>query len=76
MIVLTPTTEQYNDLNNYENNSSKLIFVKDGSDKWIVGLEVLEDENFIDIREQLSELERIEYTTIIEENGINTETTK
>ena len=76
MIVLTPTTEQYNDLNNYEKNSSKLIFVKDGSDKWIVGLEVLEDENFIDIREQLSELERIEYTTIIEENGINTETTK
>ena len=68
MIVLRPTTEQYNNLNNYENNSSQLIFVKDGSDKWIVGLEVLEDDNFIDIRTELQELERIEYTPIIEEN--------
>tara|TARA_R110000782_G_C14572524_1_gene387554 strand:+ start:378 stop:593 length:216 start_codon:yes stop_codon:yes gene_type:complete len=67
MIVLTPTTEQYNNLNNYEKKSSKLIFVKDGSDKWIVGLEVLEDENFIKIREQLSYLQRVEYTPIIEE---------
>tara|TARA_R110000782_G_scaffold136451_1_gene228901 strand:+ start:356 stop:562 length:207 start_codon:yes stop_codon:yes gene_type:complete len=67
MIVLRPTTEQYNNLNNYENNSSQLIFVKDGSDKWIVGLEVLEDDNFIDIRTELQELERVEYTPIIEE---------
>ena len=67
MIVLTPTTGQYNKLNNYENNSSQLIFVKDGSDKWIVGLEVLEDENFIDIRTELHRLQRINYTPIIEE---------
>ena len=67
MIVLTPTTEQYEILNNYSNNSSKLIFVKDGSNKWIVGLEVLQDDNFIDIRTELHRLERINYTPIIEE---------
>jgi hypothetical protein len=68
MIVLTPTQKQYDFLNEYQNKSSKLIFVKDGSDKWIVGLEVLEDINFSEIREQLSELQRIEYTAITEDN--------
>lgn len=66
MIVLHPTLEQYNALNGYSKNSSKLLFVKDGSDKWIVGLEVLNDTNFEAIHNQLNELERIEYTPIIE----------
>jgi hypothetical protein len=67
MIVLHPNTEQYNALNGYKHNSSELQFVKDGSHRWIVGLEVLNDENFIAIYTQLNELERIEYTPIIEE---------
>ena len=67
MIVLHPNTEQYNDLNGYIKNSSKLEFVKDSSDIWIVGLEVLNDSNFEAIKEQLNELERIEYTQIQEE---------
>ena len=62
MIVLHPNTEQYNDLNGYIKNSSKLEFVKDSSDIWIVGLEVLNDINFTEIHDQLNELERIEYT--------------
>ena len=61
-MVLHPNSEQYTDLNGYTNNSSELLFVKDGSDKWIVGLEVLDDPNFIDIHDQLEQLERIEYT--------------
>jgi hypothetical protein len=65
MIVLHPNTEQYNALNGYINGSSKLEFVLDGSGKYIVGLEVLEDPNFSEIHEQLNELERIEYTPII-----------
>jgi hypothetical protein len=64
MIVLHPNTEQYNTLNGYHHNSSELLFVKDGSDRWIVGLEVLTDESFIAIQSQLNELERIEYTPI------------
>jgi hypothetical protein len=62
MIVLHPNLEQYTALNGYKNNSSELLFVKDGSDRWIVGLEVLNDPNFSEIYDQLNELERIEYT--------------
>jgi hypothetical protein len=62
MIVLHPNTEQYNALNGYKYNSSELLFVKDGSDKWIVGVEVLNDPNFAEIHDQLKQLERIEYT--------------
>jgi hypothetical protein len=62
MLVLHPNTEQYSALNGYKNNSSELLFVKDGSDRWIVGLEVLNDSNFSEIHDQLNELERIEYT--------------
>jgi len=66
MLVLHPNLEQYNTLNGYKNNASELLFVKDGSDKWIVGIEVLNDENFTAIHNQLNQLERIEYTPIIE----------
>jgi quinol-cytochrome oxidoreductase complex cytochrome b subunit len=43
MIVLHPNTTQYNALNGYKHKSSELLFVKDGSDRWIVGLQVLSD---------------------------------
>ena len=62
MIVLHPNEEQYNALNGYKNNASELLFVKDGSNRFIVGIEVLNDPNFIEIREQLLELEQITYT--------------
>lgn len=62
MIVLHPNTEQYNALNGYKNNASELLFVLDGSGRYIVGLEVLSDPNFAEIHDALNELERIEYT--------------
>lgn len=62
IIVLHPNAEQYTALNGYRHNSSELLFVKDGSDRWIVGLEVLSDQNFAEIHNQLEQLERIEYT--------------
>jgi hypothetical protein len=67
MIVLHPNTEQYNTLNGYQYKSSELLFVKDGSDRWIVGLEVLNDQNFSEIHSELEQLERIEYTPYEEE---------
>jgi hypothetical protein len=67
IIVLTPTEKQYNALNGYRYKSSELLFVKDGSDKWIVGLQVLNDPNFAEIRNDLEQLERIEYTPFNEE---------
>ena len=62
IIVLHPNAEQYNALNGYMHNSSELLFVKDGSDRWIVGLQVLDDPNFAQIHDQLEQLERIQYT--------------
>ena len=62
MIVLHPNTGQYNALDGYRNGNSVLKFVKDGSDRWIVGLNVLTDPKFSAIHEQLEQLERIEYT--------------
>ena len=62
MLVLHPNLEQYNSLNGYKNKTSELLFVKDGSDRWIVGLEVLNDTNFEEIHDQLNDLERIKYT--------------
>lgn len=62
MIVLHPNAEEYNALNGYRYKSSELLFVKDGSDKWIVGTEVLNDPDFAEIHDQLEQLERIEYT--------------
>lgn len=62
MIVLHPNKQQYNELNGYKNNSSELLFVLDGSGRYIVGLEVLDDVNFAEIHDKLNELERIEYT--------------
>jgi hypothetical protein len=64
VIVLHPNTGQYNALNGYRYKSSQLLFVKDGSDRWIVGLDVLSDHNFADIHDQLDAVERIEYTPI------------
>jgi hypothetical protein len=66
MIVLHPNTEQYNALNGYKYNASELLFVLDGSGRYIVGLEVLSDPNFAEIHDQLNELERIEYTPFSE----------
>jgi hypothetical protein len=68
MIVLHPNTTQYNALNGYKYKSSELLFVKDGSDRWIVGLQVLDDPHFAEIYEQLNKLKRINYTPINETN--------
>jgi hypothetical protein len=62
MIVLHPNEDQYKALNGYKNNASELLFVQDGSGRFIVGIEVLNDANFSEIREQLLELEQITYT--------------
>ena len=43
-----------------------LEFVKDGLDRWIIGLQVLEDKNLKEIHDQLNELEKVEYIAIKE----------
>jgi hypothetical protein len=62
MIVLHPNEEQYKALNGYTNGVYKLIFAIDGSGKYIVSIDILNDPSFSEIHKQLDELERIEYT--------------
>ena len=72
MIVLHPNEQQYIALNGYMHNSSELLFVKDGSGRYIVGLQVLDDPHFTEIHDQLEQLERIEYTPFpLEDNETN-----
>ena len=61
MIVLKATVIQYQSLNNYTNGRSTLNFAKDNNDNFIVGLEVLGDKDFEEIRTKLNELKQIEY---------------
>lgn len=65
MKVLKANQDQYNALNGYTNKNHVLQFVKDADNNWIVGKEVLLDDNFIAIRSQLKELQEIEYNPII-----------
>lgn len=66
MKVLTPTNQEYISLNGYKKERSELLFVKDGNNNFIVGIEVLNDINFSEIYDQLKELEQIEYVPPIE----------
>jgi len=67
MKVLKATTEQYNELNGYQNGNSVLQFVKDAEGNWIVGKSVLTDDAFLAIRPQLELLEEIEHNPKQEE---------
>lgn len=67
MIVLLATTEQYEILNGYSNGTSKLSFIQDNNDRWIVGVEVLDDLNFSEILNDLLILDRIEFVEKVTE---------
>lgn len=61
MNVLKATQEKYNLLNGFENKISKLEFIKDANNNWVVNEAVLYDHDFIDIRTDLEMLPIIEY---------------
>jgi hypothetical protein len=61
MIVLKATELQYKSLNGYTKKQSQLLFIKDKFDNWIVGKEVLNDVNFLEIKPQLLELTEIDF---------------
>ena len=67
MKVLKATQAQYDQLNGYEIGVSKLEFVKDGANNWIVGLEIIDNGNFLEIRDELLKLKQIEYIEPIQE---------
>lgn len=65
MIVLKAPTTKKNILEGIYNNV-ELKFIQDFNNNWVVNDSVLTDNNFIEIREQLNSLTKIEFEPKIE----------
>jgi hypothetical protein len=61
MLVLKATAKQYKSLNGFQNGVSKIEFIKDENDNWIIGMQVLTDTDFEEIKSELLKLKEIEY---------------
>ena len=61
MEVLKANTAQYEALNGFTNENSHIFFIQDSDDNYIIGKEVLTDDKFLEIRNQLGQLEVIPY---------------
>jgi hypothetical protein len=62
MIVLKATLAQKNDLEGVYENDCVLKFIEDANGNWVVNTKVIENGQFLEIREQLSALPQIEYS--------------
>lgn len=60
-MVLKATNNQFNSINGYTNGASTIQFKLDGNGNYIIGRQVLFDDAFVEIRDELEMLEEIEY---------------
>jgi len=61
MEVLKANTQQYEALQGFANGNHIINFSLDADDNYIIGKEVLTDDKFLEIRNQLEQLEVIPY---------------
>jgi hypothetical protein len=61
MDVLKANQEQFSNLEGFSNGNSYIKFTQDANDNYIIGKEVLTDNLFLEIRNQLEQLEVIPY---------------
>jgi hypothetical protein len=61
MDVLKANTQQYEDLQGFANGNHIIDFSLDADDNYIIGKQVLTDDKFLEIRNQLEQLEAINY---------------
>jgi hypothetical protein len=61
MEVLKANTQQYESLQGFANGNHIIDFSQDADDNHIIGKEVLTDDKFLEIRNQLEQLEVIPY---------------
>jgi hypothetical protein len=61
MDVLKANQEQFSNLEGFSNGNSYIKFTQDADDNYIIGKEVLTDNKFLEIRNQLEQLEVIPY---------------
>ena len=67
MEVLKANSEQYEALKNFSNGNNYIDFIEDADGNNTIGKEILTDNIFIEIREQLEQLEVIPYNPKITE---------
>ena len=67
MDVLKANTQQYEVLQGFANGNHIIDFSLDADDNWIIGKEILTDDEFLEIRNQLKQLEVIPYNPKITE---------
>ena len=61
MDVLKANTQQYEDLQGFANGNHIIDFSLDADDNYIIGKQILTDDKFLEIRNQLKQLEVIPY---------------
>lgn len=67
MKILKANKEQYETLNGHKNGNSVIQFAKDGLDNWIIGKSVLNNAAFDEIKDQLLELQEIDFVPVLED---------
>jgi hypothetical protein len=67
MDVLKANQEQFSNLEGFSNGNSYIKFTQDANDNYIIGKEVLTDNLFLEIRNELEQLEVIPYNPKITE---------
>jgi hypothetical protein len=69
MKVIVATLKQKKELEGTYLNGSILEFIIDANAKYVCNISVIEDEDFIEIKEKLIALPQIDYKPILEENA-------
>ena len=70
MKVLVATLKQKKELEGTYLNGSVLEFILDSNSKYVCNVSVIEDEDFIEIKDKLIALPQIDFKPIIEENAL------
>ena len=65
--VLKATNAQYKVLNGATNGNSRLDFIKDAGNNWIIGKSVLSDLAWLSIKPVLNQLQEIDFNPILTE---------
>lgn len=69
MKVITATLKQKKELEGTYLNGSILEFILDANGKYVCNIAVIEDLDFIDIKDKLIALPQIDYKPILEEDA-------
>ena len=69
MKVISATLKKKKELEGTYKNGSILEFILDANGKYVCNIEVIEDLDFIDIKDKLIALPQIDYKPILEDNA-------